>query len=147
METMELKEKGQDYGASMPELLGTLDLNTSSLRTPQCCLFEDWKLSYATLPPQGMMRNGKLYRQKPLAFLTSERDVSLLPTPCKADAIGVIDTFQALKNYINANHQKKLVYLCRLHGISLRETVAIYEKVMGFSENYTDVGLPPVETL
>ena len=146
METMELKEKGPDYGASMPELLGVLDLNTSSLRTPQCCLFEDWRLSYATLPPQGMMQNGKLYRQKPLAFLTSERDVSLLPTPCKADSLIVIDTFQTLKNYINANHQKKLLYLCRLHGISLRETVAIYEKIMGFCENYTDVELPPVET-
>ena len=147
METMELKEKGQDYGASMPELLGTLDLNTSSLKTPQCCLFEDWKLSYATLPPQGMMRNGKLYRQKPLDFLTSERDVSLLPTPCKSDATSIVDTFQTLINYYKGNHQKKLLYLCRLHGISLRETVAIYEKVMGFSENYTDVGLPPVETL
>ena len=41
METMELKEKGPDYGASTPELLGVLDLNTSSLRTPQCCLFEE----------------------------------------------------------------------------------------------------------
>ena len=146
MKNTELEEKGPDYGASMPELLGTLDLNTSSLRTPQCCLFEDWRLSYATLPPQGMMRNGKLYRQKPLAFLTSERDVSLLPTPCKADSLVVVDTLSTLKNYYKVKHQKKLLYLCRLHGISLRETVAIYEKVMGFSENYTDVGLPPVET-
>ena len=147
METMELKEKGPDYGASTPELLGVLDLNTSSLRTRQCCLFEDWRLSYATLPPQGMMRNGKLYRQKPLAFLTSERDVSLLPTPCKADAIAIIDTLQTLINYFKANHQKKLLYLCRLQGISLKETTNIYERIMGFSDDYTDVELPPVETL
>ena len=146
MKNTELEEKGPDYGASMPELLGTLDLNTSSLRTPQCCLFEDWRLSYATLPPQGMMRNGKLYRQKPLAFLTSERDVSLLPTPCKADSLILINTLPVLKNYYKKKHQKKLLYLCRLHGISLKETTNIYERIMGFCENYTDVGLPPVET-
>lgn len=145
METMELKEKGPDFGANMPELLGVLDPSTYSLKTPQCCLFEGWRLSYATLPPQGIMQNGRLYRQKPLAFLTSERDVSLLPTPCRTDGLFVIDTLSALKNYYDTKHQKRLQYLCRLHGISLRDTTLIYERIMGFSENYTDVELPPVE--
>lgn len=145
MKNTELEAKGPDYGANTPELLGTLDLNTSSLRTPQCCLFEGWRLSYVTLPPQGIMQNGKLFRQKPLAFPTCERDVSLLPTPCKADSLVVIDTLSALKNYYNKKHQKKLLYLCRLHGISLKETTSIYERIMGFCENYTDIELPPAE--
>lgn len=145
MKNTELEEKSPDFGQNTPELLGVLDLSTYSLKTPQCCLFEGWRLSYATLPPQGIMQNGKLYRQKPLAFPTSERDVLLLPTPCKADSLVVIDTLSALKNYYKKKHQKKLLYLCRLHGISLKDTTLIYERIMGFSENYTDVELPPVE--
>src|SRR5690554_7713019 len=66
--TLVLREKWQVSKANAPgfgvkclELFGILDLNTSSLKTVQLCLFEDLKKSYATFPKSGMMLNGKLY--------------------------------------------------------------------------------------
>lgn len=47
------------YGKNIKELWGKLDLNSSSLKTAQCSLFEDLNKSFAILPKAGMIVNGR----------------------------------------------------------------------------------------
>lgn len=134
---MEYKGKGPACGANLAGLFALLDPNTYSLRTLQCSLFEDSSVSYATCGKAGMMRNGKLYRRECLDTHTSARDAILLPTPCKSDHIGVMNTLNAYKRYYAADHQDKLVYQCHLNGLTPQQCNTIYELVMGFSEGWT----------
>lgn len=48
------------YGKNIKELWGKLDLNSSSLKTAQCSLFEDLNKSFAILPKAGMIVNGNV---------------------------------------------------------------------------------------
>lgn len=73
VKTLALREKvlvspevALDYGVRCIESYGKLDLDTSSLRTAQCSLFEVSSESFAIFPKQGMMRNGNVYRTPPL---------------------------------------------------------------------------------
>ena len=73
--------KGNDpaYGVRCIELYGRLDLNTSSLRTPQLLLFPASNRCYATFPKSGMMRNGNVYQTTLLDTRTKGKDFILLP--------------------------------------------------------------------
>ena len=134
---MEYTANGRDCGANLTGLFAVLDPNMYSLKTLQCSLFEGLNTSFATCGKAGIMRNGKLYRRECLDTHTSARDVLLLPTPCKSDHIGAMNTLSAYKRYYEADHQDKLVYQCHLNGLTPQQCNTIYELVMGFSEGWT----------
>jgi hypothetical protein len=55
-----------DYGESSPVLLASYDPVTSSWKTSQLCLDEEWAEYSGTWPRAGMMRNGTAYQRPPL---------------------------------------------------------------------------------
>lgn len=81
----ELKGLGAAYGLKCSELVGKLDLDTSLLRTAQCCLFEDLRQCYAIFPESGIMQNGNVYQAQTLAYNRVGNDYIVLPTPTKSD--------------------------------------------------------------
>ena len=81
----ELTERGRVFGQRCLELLGYYDPDTHSLKTCQCSFIEDFQESCLILPVSGMMRNGKLYRQKTLEHGIYERGYLSFPTPTVAD--------------------------------------------------------------
>jgi hypothetical protein len=80
-----------DSGLSLPESLANYDRATSSWKTSQRSLFEEWAEFSATWPQSGMMLNGTCYRRPPLVHGISDAGFSLLPlnlipTPVRYDA-------------------------------------------------------------
>lgn len=67
-------------GLSLPGLLATFDPSTSSWRTSQLCLGEEWEGYLATWPRAGLMRNGIAFLQTPLVCVKLEIGVSSWPT-------------------------------------------------------------------
>lgn len=86
----ELQVHEADYGVKCLGLYGKLDLDTSSLKTAQCCLFEDLSKSYATFPKSGMMRNGNVYQVQTLAYNRVGNDYIVLPTPTVSTSKGAV---------------------------------------------------------
>lgn len=76
-----LLEHEARYGKNTTKAFAHYDQRSHSLRTSQHSLSGDSTWSLQTLPAQGTMRNGLLYRQATLAHHTLENDYSLLPTP------------------------------------------------------------------
>ncbi len=74
-------ENARVFGGSSQGSLGNYDPATSSLRTSQLSLLEDSTSSLRTLPRAGSMRNGTIYRRRPLAPLTDATASGSLPTP------------------------------------------------------------------
>lgn len=68
-------------GRSSPASFASYDPDTSCWKMSQVCLFEEWERSLETWPASGMMRGGKVYRQRPLVHRTSVGGCSLWPTP------------------------------------------------------------------
>ena len=136
---MESKETGQDFGKNSGEYYGKLDLNTYSLKTAQCSLFEDLNTCYAILPKSGIMRNGKLFRRKSLVFPTYDKECSLWPTPCKSDAKILMNTLESYKNYYAKKYQDKLIYQCQLNDMTAEQSMNLYESMMGFPKDWTKI--------
>jgi hypothetical protein len=82
----DLTEKKAAYGVSLQESLGKYGPATHSLKTAQISLLADSTEFCVTLPRWGLMRDGALYRQEPLARTTSESASGLLPTPTAHNA-------------------------------------------------------------
>ena len=76
-----LRVRAADYGQSTPDLLANFDLKSSSWRTSQRSLIEDWTEFSGTWPRSGLMRNGTAYRLPPLAPLTDAIASGSWPTP------------------------------------------------------------------
>jgi hypothetical protein len=74
------------YGVSSQESLGKYDPDTHSLKTAQISLLADLPESFVTLPRWGLMLDGALYPQKPLALTTNAPECGLLPTPTAHNA-------------------------------------------------------------
>jgi hypothetical protein len=74
------------FGASTSDSFASYDPVTSSWRTSQLSLLEEWSEYSETWPRSGMTRNGTAYRLKPLAPLTGGTGSGLLPTPTAADS-------------------------------------------------------------
>jgi hypothetical protein len=64
----------------------SFDPGTSSWRTSQLSLLEEWSAFSGTWPRAGMTRSGTAYRLRPLAPLTAVTGSGLLPTPKATDA-------------------------------------------------------------
>ena len=72
---------GRVFGQSTPALLANYDQDTSSWRTSQLSLLEEWDEFSETWPRSGMTRSGIAFRLVPLAPLTGGIGSGLLPTP------------------------------------------------------------------
>ena len=86
--TSALPEGAQDstesrvvFGPKCGGLLARFDPDTSSLRTPQCLLFEEGQESLETLPNWGSIVDGELWEHIMPEHLTSGTESGLLATP------------------------------------------------------------------
>lgn len=102
------------YGKNIKELWGKLDLNSSSLKTAQCSLFEDLNKSFAILPKAGMIVNGNVYRLHNLVSIIRENEFTVLPTPSKSDAKIILRSSAQYKKYYMRGHQDKALYQFQL---------------------------------
>ena len=104
---LELTEKEVGCGRTWQGLLARYDPNTHSLRTVQCCLFEDLNQSLQTWPRWGSMRNGECFQQPMLVQTMKENEFGLsekIPnnldffhTPCTTGIDGGSNSRKALK--------------------------------------------------
>lgn len=128
-----------DYGVRCIELYGRLNLDTSSLRTVQCSLFEGSKKSYATFPKSGIMLNGNVYRTATLDSIITVRGCTLLPTPTKSNnKRGGFKSGAKLKQYLS-RHQNNTVDFLSLKGFTKCQIVSILESMMGFGIGHTEL--------
>lgn len=127
------------YGKNMPELFGKLDLDTSSLKTAQCSLFEDSSKSYAILPEWGTMQNGGVYSLRSLVSQTIEREFMELPTPIATDALVLPANIESYKKLFEQGSQEKLSYHFLLNGLDATQILENYESIMGFPKDWTRI--------
>ena len=80
-----LTEKEVDYGKRWGGLLARLDQDSSLWRIPQCSLITDLTECLQTFPNWGLMRDGVLWEQTPLAHPTEGNDFGWWPTPVATD--------------------------------------------------------------
>jgi hypothetical protein len=73
-------------------LLGSVCPDTSLLKTGQTSLITDYQQSLSSLPPSGMMQNGRIYQATSLLSKPDENGFFLLPTPVKKDSQCVVRT-------------------------------------------------------
>lgn len=125
------------YGKNIKELWGKLDLNSSSLKTAQCSLFEDLNKSFAILPKAGMIVNGNVYRLHNLVSIIRENEFTVLPTPSKSDAKIILRSSAQYKKYYMRGHQDKALYQFQLNGLTANQAMIMYEWMMGFPVNWT----------
>nr|WP_228433436.1 DNA cytosine methyltransferase [Chryseobacterium arthrosphaerae] len=133
------KESALGCGVKCGELFGWLDLDMSSLKTVQLCLFEDLSKSYATFPKSGMMQNGKLYQTSLLDIHTKEKDCTLLPTPTKSDYKATFANIEPLNRYLESGHQIRLMDILCQKGFTKYHRVMLLEMVMGFDIGHTEL--------
>ena len=81
----DLTENNPVFGPKCGGLLARFDPDTSSLKTPQCLLFEEGQESLETLPNWGSMQDGELWEHTIPAHLTSGTGFGLWPTPSARD--------------------------------------------------------------
>ena len=80
-----LTENEVDYGKRWGGLLARLDQDSSLWRIPQCSLITDSTECLQTFPNWGLMRDGVLWEQTPLAHPIEGNDFGWWPTPVASD--------------------------------------------------------------
>jgi len=143
-QNLELKDTEAVYGAKCLELFGKLDLNTSSLKTAQHSLLEDLNECYATFPKSGIMQNGNVYRASSLERNINEKEYTALPTPMASDNKHFMNRVDSVLRRVKIGKQIALVSVCQMNGLTDQQIVSLYEGVMTFPINYTE--LKAVET-
>lgn len=146
VKTLALREKWKvsaanvvGCGVKCTELFGVLDLNTSSLKTRQLCLYEDLSGSYAIFPKSGIVQNGNVFQTSLLDTHTKEKDSMLLPTPMKSDYKATFAQTEALSRYLESGHQIRMMdILCR-KGFTKSDRVKLFEMAMGFNPGHTEL--------
>ena len=78
---LELQENDPVCGRPSRASLANFDPDTSSWRTSQRCLIEEWALYSETWPESGMTRSGRLFPRAPWALHTCDDGCSLWLTP------------------------------------------------------------------
>jgi hypothetical protein len=78
---LELRESDPACGLSSRASLARFDPATSSWRTSQRSLTEEWESYSETFPESGMTRSGQLYQRAPWALHMCDDGCSLWPTP------------------------------------------------------------------
>jgi hypothetical protein len=94
-------EPGRDYGVSMPALLASWNLISSSWKTSQLSLDGEWTEFSETWPRSGTMHCGIAYQLPPLVLLTDETEYGFWLTPTVQDAANRV-------NPVNSRGEPKL---------------------------------------
>jgi hypothetical protein len=76
------------FGRSTPASFASYSPDTSSWKTLQLSLLEEWAEFSETWPRSGMTQNGTAYRLAPLAPLTDEIESGSWPTPTASEYTG-----------------------------------------------------------
>jgi len=148
---MDLMESVAECGEKWHGSLAKYDPDLLLWRTPQCSLIEDLIECLEIFPKWGLMRNGELWEQMPLAHPTDEKEFGYLPTPTASDQFNgntkgieyrnkrIIRTSQTTGTEFGA----KLTDFYRLiNGVNLHPNFA--EWMMGWPQGWTD--LKPLAT-
>jgi hypothetical protein len=143
---LELMENEAECGEKWHGWLAKLDPATSLWKIAQCSLIEDSIECLVTFPKWGLMRNGELWAQMPLAHPTDEKEFGYLPTPTASDQFNgntkgieyrnkrIIRTSQTTGTEFGA----KLTDFYRLiNGVNLHPNFA--EWMMGWPQGWTEL--------
>jgi hypothetical protein len=106
---------------SGPSSLGSFayyDLDTSSWRTFQVSLLEEWATYWETWPRAGTTRNGTASRRQPSVPLTSVTGSSSWPTPTVADLF--TDKLESSQQSEGSRHSVNLSQAVRWNGYEKR---------------------------
>ena len=132
----ESQEADQGCSSRLSESFAWLDRESSSWKTCQRSLFEDWTPFSESWPRAGIMLDGRCYRQPKLEHRICEIDFScLLPTPTASDWKHC-GTMEAAKRYIEKGHQVKITLLMQLKGFGRPHPEPI-EEFMGYPIGWT----------
>ena len=130
----------QDSGGSWCEPFAWYDRNTSSWRTWQRSLVEEWETWSETWPRAGMIRNGIAYQRVPLVPITSEIGSGLWPTPQAGDAQRFSMGINAILNSIKRRgHYQSCVGKKMAEEYMASPTPTLFEHLMGFPIGYTEL--------
>ena len=133
----ELKAKEAVYGKKCLEYAGKLCQNTLLLKTAQCSFAEDWGQSLQTFPESGMCVNGDVYLHHNLDFHIKEKEYLLLPTPSKSDGLILMQSWESYRKYYKNKNQDQIIYQAILNGMTAKQSVNLYELIMGFPKDWT----------
>jgi hypothetical protein len=133
--TTALTETKVGYGRNTTEYLAKYCPDTHSLRTAQCLLFEDLTECCATLPPWGIMQDGVLLEQTPVAWIIYANESGLLPTVMASDWKG--GTTSIRKDRGNQRMDQWRDYVKCLYGMTYPHPTHS-ELRMGFPAWWTD---------
>jgi|SRR5581483_3656723 len=120
-------------GLSSHGAFATYDPTTSSWRTSQGSLWEDWATFSEAWPRWGSMRTGRVYRQRPLVPLTFAGESSFWLTPVARD----------YKGYTKREGESICNQLRRIYGGSGAPNPTWFEWLMGFPIEWTAVSPEP----
>jgi len=142
----DLMEKEAGCGEKWHASLAKYDPDLLLWKTPQCSLIEDSIECLETFPKWGLMRNGELWEQTPLAHPIDEKEFGYLPTPTASDQFNgntkgieyrnkrIIRTSQTTGTEFGA----KLTDFYRLiNGVNLHPNFA--EWMMGWPQGWTEL--------
>src|ERR1035441_3189345 len=76
-----LTESAAGCGGSSQGSFAYWDQDSSSWKTSQLCLIEEWEISSELLPTSGTMQSGRLFLRAPWVIHTCDEECSLWPTP------------------------------------------------------------------
>jgi hypothetical protein len=139
----DLMASDQDFGGKWQGSFAKYNLDTHSLRTPQCLLFEDSTEFCAILPKWGLMRNGECWEVQMLGPFISETEFGLsLPTIVKSDINAT-----SKNRFLNSPHfrgakMSEGLRICETDPTSVHPSFG--EKTMGWPTMWT--GLAVLET-
>lgn len=134
---LDLEAHDQGFGANTRALFANFDPDTSSWKTLQLSLTEEWAQYSEPWPRSGTMQNGIAYQQQPLVRPIDVIDSFLWPTPRASMSRYVGQR----KNAIKRLHKIRLEDWC-LASESKNRGVPnpnFVEWLMGFPQNWTDL--------
>jgi len=131
------------FGLSTSESLAYYDQNTSSWKTSQLSLDGESTEFSGTWPRSGMVRSGKLFMRPTLGCLIVENESALLPTPTRSFGVNARGWGLSQTGRLRYSEQVEKNAL----QFGYRPPITLLEWMMGFPENYTDLGPRPLETL
>ena len=147
----ELMENDPGYGRNIPVLLTSYIPDTSSWKTSQICLTGECQQFSETWPRSGMMQNGTAYRVSTLVHRRDATVCGLLPTPLAQETLNMWSTGEYL---LTTNVRKSgakigsqlswLMAKWHLQNGNQRDKELVpdpclYEALMGFPQNWTDL--------
>ena len=115
--------RGQVFGLSIGELLGTYDRDSQSWKTSQLSLFEDLTLCWDRLPKLNTIVNGKILEHQMWAHLTDVKEFGSLLIPL-AQSKGIYLILNKINNkfYVGSTKQNFIRRL-KAHIIELEKKI------------------------